>query len=213
VPDDHTACDRCQASAAALLAHYPGIRPRPPRWCPTCAGPALVDLARHGHVVTITGVNVGASPAPENDEVGVSGLNWTVEKAVQMLLLAQPAGSKFLRALIDEGGHATAARLRELTGVDRLNPMTGTLNAAARNVFGIRRFVYNDRTSRAPAGHRRTRARPRCTTTPCLSSSCRYWTRPFANWGDNPPTRQGTLTVCRWSSSHRFGRRRSSRAA
>jgi hypothetical protein len=95
--------------------------------------------------VTITGVNAGASPAPENDEVGVSGLNWTVEKAVQMLRLAQPAGSKFLRALIDEGGHATAARLRELTGVDRLNPMTGTLNAAARNVFGIRRFVYNDR--------------------------------------------------------------------
>lgn len=151
--DDHTACDQCRARAAELLAHYPGIRPRPPRWCPACAGPALADLAHQGHVVTITGVNAGATPAPNDDEVGVSGLDWTVERAVQMLRQAQPAGSVFLRALINEGGYATAARLRELTGVDRLNPMTSTLNAAARNVFGIRRFPYDDRHLARPGRH------------------------------------------------------------
>jgi hypothetical protein len=47
-PDEHTTCDRCQTHAAELLAHYPGIRPRPPRWCPACAGPALADFARQG---------------------------------------------------------------------------------------------------------------------------------------------------------------------
>jgi hypothetical protein len=105
----------------------------------------LADLAHQGHVVTVTGVNVGATPAPDDDEVGVSGLDWTVDRAVQMLRQAQPAGSVFLRALVDEGGHATAARLRELTGVDRLNPMTSTLNAATRKVFGARRLAYDDR--------------------------------------------------------------------
>jgi hypothetical protein len=50
---------------------------------------------------------------------------------VQVLRQAQPAGSVFLRALVDEGGHATAARLRGLTGVDRLNPMTSTTPGGA----------------------------------------------------------------------------------
>jgi len=72
--------------------------------------------------------------------VVASGPQWTVELAEQVLRHAQPAGSTLLRALIDEGGSATADRLRELTGERRLQYMTLTLNNAARKVSGHRRF-------------------------------------------------------------------------
>jgi hypothetical protein len=133
-----------------LLAHFPGIRTRPPRWCPVCAGNALSRLVRRGLAVTVTSVtyDVGsaltggqatpAAPAGGDDvrEPGVADLDWTVELAVRMLRTAQPAGSVFLHALVDEGGTATAARLRELTGATHLNPMTQTLNASMKKVFG-----------------------------------------------------------------------------
>lgn len=130
-----------------VLGHFPGIRARPPRWCPSCAGLALTELVAGGVVVTVTGLTTtGLAAASVHDtEVGVGGLEWSVERAVQVLRLAQPDGSTFLRALVDEGGHATAARLREITGFARLNPMTQTLNSAVRRVFDVRRLAFHDR--------------------------------------------------------------------
>jgi hypothetical protein len=155
-----TLCDRCKNRPAELLAHFPGIRARPPRWCPDCAGTALGRLVRRGLVVTVTSATHAVGPALNGGqptstatvsagddirEPGVADLNWTVDRAVRMLRLARPAGSVFLRALVDEGGTATAARLRELTGAAHLHPMTQTLNASMKKVFGGRRLNYEDR--------------------------------------------------------------------
>jgi len=65
---------------------------------------------------------------------------WTVELAEDVLRLALPAGSTFLRALIDAGGTATVARLKELTNSDQLHYMTLTLNTAARRIAGAHRL-------------------------------------------------------------------------
>lgn len=61
---------------------------------------------------------------------------WTVELAEQVLLRTRPKGRAFLRALIDEGGTATADRLRELTGMSGLHHATMTLSNAAAQVLG-----------------------------------------------------------------------------
>jgi hypothetical protein len=63
---------------------------------------------------------------------------WTVDLAEQVLRTAQPHGSTFLRALINEGGTATAQRLKELTGTEALHYMTLTVNAAVKKVTGSR---------------------------------------------------------------------------
>jgi hypothetical protein len=61
------------------------------------------------------------------------GTVWTVELVEEALRRALPTGSRLLRALIDEGGQATVARLHELLGTQRLGPYMQTLttNAAA----------------------------------------------------------------------------------
>jgi len=130
-----TPCDVCGADAD-LMGHYPGLRPRQPRWCGTCAGPALTQLVRDGQVVTVTTAQSSAA-APADDELadGFLGQDWTVDQAVQMLRHALPSGSRFLRALINEGGVATAARLRKILDEDSLGPMTQTLNGAMRKTF------------------------------------------------------------------------------
>lgn len=59
---------------------------------------------------------------------------WTVQLAEEVLRRARPTGHAFLRALIDEGGTATADRLRELTGMSALH--RATLTNAAAQVLG-----------------------------------------------------------------------------
>ena len=113
-PDLNTRCDRCKVRTAALCAYYPGIRPRPPRWCPDWPAPRLPSSCSAAR----------SSPSPPPSPAGT-------ESPTGELRLAQPSGVTFLRALVDQGGVATAARLRELTGVDHLNPMTQTLNHAS----------------------------------------------------------------------------------
>lgn len=66
--------------------------------------------------------------------------SWTVDLAEEILREALPKGSTFLRALVDEGGTATAARLKELTNSDALHYMTLTLTSAARKVLSNRNF-------------------------------------------------------------------------
>lgn len=60
---------------------------------------------------------------------------WTVELAEEVLRNARPPGRAFLRALVDEGGTATADRLRELTGLEVLNRATMTLSSSAAQVL------------------------------------------------------------------------------
>ncbi|MEO6082330.1 MAG: acyltransferase [Umezawaea sp.] len=77
---------------------------------------------------------VGASlPVPDSAEAESQEL--TVDLAEEILRSAQPSASMFLRALVDEGGTATAARLKALIGGGPLNHMTGTLNTAARKLW------------------------------------------------------------------------------
>ncbi|TDC88147.1 hypothetical protein E1161_24450 [Saccharopolyspora aridisoli] len=56
---------------------------------------------------------------------------WTVEVAEDTVRRAKENGRIFLRALIDEGGTATADRLREITGMEALQHATQTLSMAA----------------------------------------------------------------------------------
>lgn len=140
-------CDACGADAAVLAAHYPGIRARPPRWCASCGGRRLAELVDDGQVVTVTAVPTpAAGDVIELDgEVGVTTLPWTAELATEVLRYARPPGVAFARALVDAGGAATAAQLREATGLAALNHATGTLNAAVRTVAGRRRLRFEDR--------------------------------------------------------------------
>jgi hypothetical protein len=147
-------CDECGVSEAVLSAHYPGIRARPPRWCGPCCGQLLAGLVARGQVVTVTGIVLddgyagtgrNRGPVELDDEVGVTDLAWTVDLAIEVLRYAKPGGLVFARALVDEGGTATADRLREITGEPALHYMTGTLNAALRTVTGRRRLRYSDR--------------------------------------------------------------------
>lgn len=60
---------------------------------------------------------------------------WDVGLAERILRRARPAGSVFLRALVDHGGTATAEKLREVTGLESLNHATRTLTETASAVF------------------------------------------------------------------------------
>lgn len=60
----------------------------------------------------------------------------TIDVAEQILRKATSEGSRFLRALIDEGGTARAERLKDLTGATKLGPMMMSLNTACRYVLG-----------------------------------------------------------------------------
>ena len=60
---------------------------------------------------------------------------WSADLAEQILRRAKPFGLVFLRALIDEGGTATAERLRTLTGQQALHYAGVSLTAAARKVL------------------------------------------------------------------------------
>jgi hypothetical protein len=164
---DGVLCDVCGISEAVLAGHYPGIRARPPRWCGPCGGQTLADLVTDGQIVTVTSTDhatpgttatatdpravttpagAGAEPDAEiGGEVGIADLPWTVEYAVELLRYARPGGLAFARALVDEGGTATAARLREILGVTALNSLTATLNAAVRTAVGRGRLRYPDR--------------------------------------------------------------------
>jgi hypothetical protein len=60
---------------------------------------------------------------------------WDVDLAELILRRARPVGSVFVRALVDQGGTATAEKLREMTGLDVLNQATLALTRAASAVF------------------------------------------------------------------------------
>lgn len=149
-------CDSCGRFDADMAAHHGHPNGTDQRLCQRCAGPVLTRLVLTGHTVTVRALDLvdqdthgtgheadlgHADPtAPSSDEqIGprhVEGVLWTVELAEQVLRGARPAGSAFLRALVAEGGTATAARLRELTGRHNLHHTTLTVNTSARRVLG-----------------------------------------------------------------------------
>ena len=83
-------------------------------------------------------------PVPDSHPKSFSpppaGSDWTVDLAELVLRQATPAASALVRVLVDEGGYATVALLRERTGQQRLNPMTHSLNSAARRAAGEQRL-------------------------------------------------------------------------
>src|SRR5882757_6976767 len=131
-PHGRNDCYCCREFDADMAARYEGLVCADVRWCQRCAGAQLARLVLAGHTVTV--YSLAGSDAITAGPVGEPG--WTVDLAEEILRKALPSASAFLRALIDEGGKATAQRLRELTSGHELRAMTLSLNNAARRLAG-----------------------------------------------------------------------------
>ena len=155
--DDCESCSAYDADLTADVLDDDGEIVQRSRWCERCAGPLLARLVLTGRT-TIVGPGIGPVDAPPRRESvanevrrrradGQQFSTWTVEFAEQVLRLAKPSGSVFLRALVDEGGQADVETLKQRTGSDKLNYMTLTVNTAARSLWvgpvpdGSRLFV------------------------------------------------------------------------
>lgn len=90
------------------------------------AGVAVTDLS--GPVLRLIAGGVRSADLKGPTE---RPFEWTVELAEDTVRRAKENGRIFLRALIDEGGTATADRLREITGMEALQHATQTLSMAA----------------------------------------------------------------------------------
>lgn len=138
-PHSRNDCDCCREFDADMAARYDGLAGRDLRWCQRCAGQMLTQLVLTGLTVSVHSLDGLADDASASGERGAE-VPWTVDAAEQVLRLALPPGSVFLRALIDEGGTATVERLKERTGSNALHYMTLTLNHAARKLADGRRL-------------------------------------------------------------------------
>jgi hypothetical protein len=124
---------------------------------------AVSDARHRGDRAKLTFATGPATRRVANDAHPES---WTVDLAEELLRLATPASSRFVRGLVDEGGTATAARLKELTGVDALQYMALSLNSALRKVSGSRATTSGG-SWQSLARTRRTHATAACMTTRC----------------------------------------------
>jgi hypothetical protein len=137
-PHGRNDCYCCREFDADMAARYEGHAGADVRWCQRCAGTQLARLVFAGHTVTVR--SLAASDA--NTGSHADEPSWTVDLAEEILRKALPSASVFLRALIDEGGRATAQRLRELTAGHELRAMTLSLNTAARRLAGDQLAPY-----------------------------------------------------------------------
>jgi hypothetical protein len=92
----------------------------------------IVVTALSGSTATLSLLDV--EPPSDGLDAGPPP-RWDVDLAELILRRARPVGSVFIRALVDQGGTATAEKLRELTGLDALNQATQTLTKAASAVL------------------------------------------------------------------------------
>jgi hypothetical protein len=179
-PHRRNDCDCCREFDADMAVDYDQLGGGHLRWCHRCAGQLLAQLVLTGHTVIVRPLNdpdnsttrtpakprkarrKPAAVAKDDTKRDDDAPQWTVDLAEEILRLALPTGSVFLRALIDEGGTATAVRLKELTGSTALHYMTLTLNMAARKLMdgrhlGSRRHLAhplrNPTNPRHPAVH------------------------------------------------------------
>lgn len=90
------------------------------------AGVAVTDLS--GPILRLVAGGANAVDLQGSTE---PPFEWTVELAEDVVRQAKVNGRVFLRALVDEGGTATADRLREITGIEGLHRATQTLSSAA----------------------------------------------------------------------------------
>lgn len=87
-------------------------------------------------VTNLTGATLRLTCGTTSDhDRQVQQIEWTTDLAERVLRGARSTGSTFLRALIDEGGTATAETLRERTGFDALNHATQSLTTSAKRVL------------------------------------------------------------------------------
>ena len=135
-PHRYNDCGECQRYDADLRVELDADTDAA-RWCEHCAGKLLKALTRAGMVATVRSVPRPAEPAAETVETPavVHDPGWTVDLAIEALTTAVPGASALVRALVDEGGSATAVRLKELLKVEQLSPITRSLNTAARNIW------------------------------------------------------------------------------
>lgn len=143
-PHSRDDCDSCRGHDADMTVD---VLPdeatgdaggREGRWCSRCAGPLLARLVLTGR----TPVVLPPDAALEQNELatalewrrtaGLEPTSWTTEFAVEVLRDSTDSGSRLVRALVDEGGSATADRLREVTGEQTLRSMGQSVNQAAR---------------------------------------------------------------------------------
>jgi hypothetical protein len=136
-PHSRNDCDSCREFDADMAGHFDGLTVGDPKWCQRCAGHVLTKLVLTGHTVSVYALD---SPKAYDPDTNDGPVPWTVDLAEEVLRLALPSGSVFLRALINEGGTATAARLKEVIGSDALHYMTLTLNGAAKKVARTRQL-------------------------------------------------------------------------
>lgn len=132
-PHRYDDCDGCHRYDADLRVEFDTDEDAA-RWCHRCAGELLLTLTNAGIVATVRALVRAVEPADHTVETSHDP-GWTVDLAVEVLKQARPSASKLVRALVDEGGRATATRLKELVRAGNLGPLNRTLNTAARHVW------------------------------------------------------------------------------
>lgn len=151
-PHERDDCDACERYDADMIVTVDDTDDGDQRWCQHCAGALLSRLVLLDHTAVVRPLDserprltvvpdVPASTSPQDFSQRTLSVapavnpGWTVDLAEEALRLSKPHAAVFLRALVDEGGKATAARLRELTSLQELNRSSGSVNASARKLW------------------------------------------------------------------------------
>lgn len=132
-PHKYDDCDGCQRYDADLRVNLDNDDDAA-RWCRHCAGELLVTLTNAGIVATVRSLVRAVEPDDDAAQIAHDP-GWTVDLAFEVLTKAKPPASKLVQALVDEGGRATAAQLKNLVGTESLGPLNRTLNTAARHLW------------------------------------------------------------------------------
>lgn len=69
-----------------------------------------------------------------DEALGRVSVTWTADLAEMVLDIATPTAPAFLRAIIDAGGEASVERVKEATGLNKLNGVKMSINTAAKKV-------------------------------------------------------------------------------
>lgn len=151
-PHERDDCAACERYDADMIVTVDDSDDGDRRWCQHCAGALLSRLVLLGNTATVRPLNSerpaltvvpDVSEPTSSQDYSQRALSvapavdpgWTIDLAQEALRLAKPHVAVFLRALVDEGGKATAERLRELTDLMELHRSTGSVNAAARKLW------------------------------------------------------------------------------
>lgn len=135
-PHERDDCDACERYDADMIVTVDDSDDGGQRWCQHCAGALLARLVLLANTATVRPLDSerpaltvvpDVSESTSSRDYSQRALSvapavdpgWTVDLAEETLRLSRPHAAVFLRALVDEGGKATAERLRELTELHR----------------------------------------------------------------------------------------------